>query len=134
MSWPLNTSRVLHTLQIKRQSSYRAHRFCPLSSQALSSPHCCQAVQQLLLGHDQRNCIFNLLLCIFLFFCSFSYLSNTPTCWYWDSSANQIISVVAFPTSATSQKYKSHESSLFCTNQIGRSSTKLLKKSATESS
>src|SRR5215216_2865527 len=93
-----------------------------------------KAIQQLLLGHDQRNCIFNLLLCIFLFYRSFIYLSNTPTCWYWDSSANQIISVVAFPTSATSQKYKSHESSLFCTNQIGRSSTKLLKKSATESS
>ena len=73
------------------------------------------------------TCIFNLLLCIFLFCRSFSYLSNTPTYWYWDSSANQIISVVALPTSATSQKYKSHESSLFCTNQIGRPSTKLLK-------
>src|SRR5215216_3133368 len=56
-----------------------------------------KAVQQLLLGHDQRNYIFNLLLCIFLFCRSFSYLSNTPTCRYWDSSANQIISVVAFP-------------------------------------
>src|SRR6266496_3996591 len=93
-----------------------------------------KAVQQLLLGHDQRNCIFNLLLCIFLFCCSFSYLSNTPTCWYWDSSANQIISVVAFPHISNLPEIKItrifpflHESNWKIINQT-------IKKSAIESS